>query len=179
MIPDQQQLLIKKAQDGGREALSQLWDKITPKLFGYLINTLKNRQLAEDLLQTTWLKAIAALPKFQDRGNGMEAWLFAIARNECRQHWRKGEREVPLDNSAYDVPDTRKEGTEQQILVEQLLNKLPEDDRELLRLRYIADLPITDIARILNINFVAVRVRLHRALKRARAAYNPQTYEQA
>jgi RNA polymerase sigma-70 factor (ECF subfamily) len=53
-------------------------------------------------------------------------------------------------------------------MVEQALSLLSEDDRELLRLRYIADLPIKDVARVLGLSSVAVRVRLHRALARAR-----------
>lgn len=150
-----------------REALSRLWDELTPKLYGYLVNTTRDRVLAEDLLQNTWLKAIEALPRFQKRGAGFPAWLFAIARNECRQSWRKSNREVPFEIERHDkaVPDIN---SEDKILVDQMLSKLSEDDRELIRLRYIADLPINDIARILNLNFVTVRVRLHRALAQAK-----------
>ena len=173
MNKQEEQLLVNKAQGGDREALGLLWDAITPKLFGYLINTLHNKNLAEDLLQSTWVKAIEALPKFEQRGIGISAWLFAIARNECRQHWRKGQKETKFDDGLVNILLTDKENrTEETILVEQLLNKLTEDDRELIRLRYLADLSPNDIAKILNINFVAVRVRLHRAIARARAIIN-------
>lgn len=52
------------------------------------------------------------------------------------------------------------------MLANQLLAKLSEDDRELIRLRFIADLSVGDIAKILNVNSVTARVRLHRALAR-------------
>jgi RNA polymerase sigma-70 factor (ECF subfamily) len=172
MNTEQEQLLVKRAQTGDRAALAMLYDNITPKLFGYLVNTLKDKILAEDLLQTTWLKAISALPQYQTRGAKFQAWLFAIARNECRQHWRKGQKEIGLDVTKFDVADKNEDQTQNNLLVEQVLNKLSQNDRELLRLRYIADLPLNNIARILNINFVAVRVRLHRALARARATVN-------
>ncbi|OGE77844.1 MAG: hypothetical protein A2751_02245 [Candidatus Doudnabacteria bacterium RIFCSPHIGHO2_01_FULL_46_14] len=151
-----------------RDALSKLWDETTPKLFGYLVNVTRDKSLAEDLLQSTWLKAIEAMPKFKSRGAGFPAWLFAIARNECRQAWRKSNREAAFDLEQHDkaAPDNN---SENQILVDQLLSNLSEDDRELIRLRYIADLPINDIARILNLNFVTVRVRLHRALVQAKS----------
>lgn len=145
--------------------LSKEWDSVTPKLFGYLVNTLRDKTLAEDIFQTTWMKAIEALPKFEQRGKGFSAWLFAVARNECKQHWRKANREVALDPQEHDIPIDPT--VESSVLVEQLLARLPEDDRELLRLRYIADLSMSEIAKILNINFIAVRVRIHRALKRA------------
>lgn len=172
MNQQQEDVLIKRAQTGDRDALGLLWDQLTPKLFGYLINTLHDKTLAEDLLQATWLKAIEALPTFKPRGISISAWLFAIARNECRQHWRKGEMEVPFDPSLHDTPAQINNETEHTILVEQALNKLSNEDREIIRLRYIADLSVNDIARTLNINFVAARVRLHRALARAKTAIN-------
>ena len=165
----QERDLVKKAQAGDRQAATQLWDSITPKLFGYLVNVLRDKTLAEDVLQTTWLKAVEALPKFKQQGISISSWLFAIARNECRQHWRNTKNEPDQDITGLEVADDNQSNIQNSILVEQLLKDLSEDDRELLRLRYIADLPINDIAKLLNINFVAVRVRLHRAIARAKA----------
>ena len=170
MSLEQELVLIKNAQAGDRQALSQLWDFITPKLFGYLVNTLKDKALAEDILQTTWLKAIKALPGFKSQGISISAWLFAIARNECKQHWRKDTREDALNENLHDAPNTDGQQTEQNILIEQMLAKLSPEDQELIRLRYISDLSIKDIAKVLNINLIAVRVRLHRAISKARTA---------
>src|SRR3989344_3676687 len=83
--------------------LHKEWEAITPKLFGYLVNVLRDKTLAEDIFQTTWIKAIEALPKFEQRGKGFGAWLFAIARNECKQYWRKANREVPIDPIKHDI----------------------------------------------------------------------------
>ena len=173
MNSEQELLLVKKAQNGDRQALGELWDAITPKLFGYLINVMRDKTLAEDLLQATWLKAIQALPKFKAEGVGISAWLFAIARNECRQHWRNNQKEVAFNAGLHDKAAEDNGQIDQNILIEQMLSRLSQDDQELLRLRYISDLPINDVAKILNINFVAARVRLHRALARARSALNP------
>lgn len=160
--------LIKQAQMGGREAMALLWDGLTPKLFGYLVNTLRDKTLAEDILQNTWLKAITALPNFKPRGYGLSAWLFAIARNECRQHWRKGKQETALEDGDDfgNVDDHR--AFESNLLIDKVLIQLPEDDREILRLRYISDLPINEAAKILKISGINARVRLHRAIKKAK-----------
>ena len=78
-----------------KDNIDVLWDTTTPRLYGYLVNVLHDKSLAEDILQTTWLKAIQALPSFKDRsGASFSSWLFAIARNECKQHWRKRGREI-------------------------------------------------------------------------------------
>ena len=171
MNADQEKSLVYKAQAGDSQALGELWDALTPKLFGYLVNVTHNKTVAEDLLQTTWLRAIQALPKFKQRSISISSWFFAIAHNECRQYWRKSNREVALDFYSHDQPDQSSDHytqSEYRILVEQILTSLSEDDREIIRLRYIADLSLNDIAKILNINLIAVRVRLHRALARAR-----------
>ena len=145
--------------------MEKLWGESTPKLFGYLMNTLRDKSLAEDILQSTWTKAIEALPRYQERGLPFSSWLFAIARNECRLHWRKENREIAFDAQEHDIPIST--SPEPSVLAEQILAQLSKDDRELLRLRYIADLSMHDIAKIINTNSVAVRVRIHRALKRA------------
>ena len=153
-------------------SLGALWDALTPKLFGYLINTLRDKQLAEDILQATWVKVLRALPGFKERGAGIQAWIFMIARNECRDHWRKAGREVPLDPVAHDRAGSGQKDLEEQVLVGQIFSSLSDEDREILRLRYIADLTSDEIAKALNINFVTARVRLHRALARARTVAN-------
>lgn len=173
MNAHEQLVLVHKAQAGKKEALGELWDIITPRLFGYLVNTLGNKALAEDILQSTWLKALEALPTYTDRGYPFSAWLFAIARNECKQHWRKNAHEVPFDMEKHDMAATNGNHGETMV-IEQVLSKLSQDDRELLRLRYIADLSLHDVARVLNINSVAVRVRMHRAIARARNIVNSQ-----
>lgn len=160
--------LVARAQAGERDALSTLWDNITPKLYGYLCHTLRQTQVAEDVLQETWLKAITALPRFRPRGVRFSAWLFAIARNECRQHWRNSKQEVigVEENVAISVSDS--DTMQEKLLVETVLQRLTKDDCDILTLHYLAGLTFNDIAGILHISPLSARVRSHRALRRAR-----------
>lgn len=161
--------VVQRMQQGDRDAIIWLWNAYTPKLYGYLYNTLRDDDLADDILQRTWVRSIERIAQFHDRGVTFGAWLFAIARNECRQHWRSSMREVPLDQEIHDTPDPRaNHGVTDALMVDAALNALSGDDRELLRLRFIADLPVADIARMFGKSSVAIRVRLHRALRRAR-----------
>src|SRR3989344_2066612 len=144
--------------------INELWDEVTPKLYGYLVSILHDRAVADDILQSTWLKAIEALPRFQDRGFGMSPWLFMIARNECKQHWRKDGRELPFDQLLHDKQEDNGR-QEDKIFIDQILSRVSSDDRELIRLRYIADLSLSDIAKLLKINPITARVRMHRAIK--------------
>jgi len=163
--------LADLAKHGEKQAVSALWDAITPKLYGYLINTLRNQTLAEDMLQETWLKALSALPKFQNQNIRFSAWLFAIARNECRQHWRRSNREsVWPETELVEATDKLNFGEikTDSIFLNELLCKLTSEDQDMLRLRYICDLSFKEIARILEISQIAARVRVHRALAKAR-----------
>jgi len=151
-----------------KDNIATLWDTITPKLYGYLVHTLRDRNLAEDILQATWLKAIEALPRFEERkGISFSSWLFAIARNECKQHWRKSGREISFDPEVHnkEEPDPKRED---KIFIDQILMQLSPNDRELIRLRYIADLSLNEIAKLLKINPITARVRMHRALSFAK-----------
>lgn len=162
--------LVVQAKNGEKEAVTALWEDITPRLFGYLVNTLRDPALAEDILQETWLKAISGLQNFRDRGVRFSAWLFAIAKNECRQRWRKSGRETLADNQdSYDAKPADQDSLSEKIMIDGILLALSDEDRELLRLRYIADLSFKELSRVLGISIIAARVRVHRALGKARA----------
>lgn len=171
MLSEKECILISLAKDGDQEAVSRLWQLNTPKLYGYLVNVLRDANLAEDILQNTWLKAVSALPLFRIQKVSFGAWLFAIARNECRQHWRAHNREVLVGNAfPEDISDnlSKAHSLDGKILLDSVVQKLSKDDQEILRLRYIADLPYKEIARLLGLSTTLARVRLHRALKHAR-----------
>lgn len=172
MLLEEELTLVKRAQDGDQTAVGLLWDDITPKLYGYLVNTMKNQQVAEDVLQDTWLKAIKAIDTFRPRGVRFSAWLFAIARNECRQHWRKSHREVSLEEKE-DIPlIMSNDHLIDKVTLESALANLPTDDQEILCLRYISDLSFKEIAHVLETTTVSARVRTHRALRRANILLN-------
>lgn len=161
--------LVRAAQQGDQNAAGRLWDEFSPRVFGYVLHTLGNRHAAEDVLQTTWLKALQHLPRYNHGTVSFSAWLFAIAKNECRQLWRKHVPD-PLDEALETEPAGDAQGALlARLTIDQILTRLSPDDQEILRLRYIADLSTKDLAKTLNLNFVAARVRLSRALARAKA----------
>jgi RNA polymerase sigma-70 factor (ECF subfamily) len=161
--------LVARAQSGDQPALSALWDDITPKLYGYLRNVVRDTPLAEDLLQNTWQKAIESLTQFEPRGVRFSAWLFAIAKNECRQEWRSARPHMPLDEAVeYETRTTDATSLETAMLIEQIMKSLSEEDREMIRLRFLAELSFKEIATVCHISAVTARVRVHRAIIRAR-----------
>lgn len=161
-----------------KDDIAALWDAITPKLYGYLLNTLRDKSLAEDMLQSAWLKAIEKLSSFHGTEAEFSSWLFAIARNECKQHWRKSGREIPFNSELHDKEFVDAKD-EDRIFLDQVVERLAPPDRELLRLRFIGGLPLNEIAKILKINQIAVRVRMHRAIASAKIVLQKQSYEKS
>lgn len=173
MHVEQELALVVRAKAGEKDAMGALWDAITPKLYGYLLHVFGTPHVAEDILQETWLKAIGKIDQFEPRNVRFSAWLFAIAKNECRQYWRKNKQAAFVDEAdVSEVLTVDDAGTENKIFLDSILERLKEDDQEALRLRYIADLSFQEIARVLSVSVIAARVRVHRALGRARAELN-------
>lgn len=173
MLLKEELALVTRAKAGEQAALGALWDDITPKLYGFLVNTLRDARLAEDVAQDTWLKAIGSLDKFELRGVRFSAWLFAIARNECKQQWRKGGREVPLEVETHDVPDRADFTSElsNKLALEKIMHTLSETEQEILRLRFIGELSFKEIAAVLSITPLAARLRIHRTLAKTRGLF--------
>jgi RNA polymerase sigma-70 factor (ECF subfamily) len=119
----------------------------------------------DDLTQNIFMKAVATNQKPTD--SNIKAWLFAIAKNECRQHWRNTKPEDTLDSVEKKLSYTSVQN-DSNLMIDYIMKILPENDQELLRLRYIADLSFKEIAKILRITPITARVRIHRSLARAR-----------
>lgn len=168
MLLKEELTLVARAKNGEQDAVALLWDDITPKLYGYLVKTTSDKQFAEDVLQDTWLKALSAIETFHPRGVRFSAWLFAIARNECRQRWRKNGREFSIDEEINICEQPAfADNLISKITLENALSQLPVEDRDILCLRYISELSFKEIAHILEISLVSARVKVHRALKKA------------
>lgn len=132
----------------------------------YLIGLCRDRTLAEDLLQETFIKATRSMGGY--RGGSPRSWLFAIARTTFLDHVRRRREYAtsePLDSSVHD-PDVAVVHTVQQVLA-----SLPESQRSALILRDQLDLPYEEVAVALGKSLGATKVLIHRARAAFRAAY--------
>src|SRR3954469_9953804 len=125
---------------------------------------------AEDILQETLIAALRAYPRLRPDSN-VRAWLFTIARNKALDEYRaRARRPVPvaagLDSTvaptAADGPDTELWGA---------VRELPPKQRAAVVLRFVNDLPHSDIARVLDCSEAAARRSLHEGLAKLREEY--------
>ncbi|MGP1673927.1 MAG: RNA polymerase sigma factor [Candidatus Limnocylindrales bacterium] len=157
-----------------------LYRKYLAQVYNYAVYELGDHHEAEDATERTFLSALAGLPRFEERarpadGDGastFKIWLFQIARNVVAERRRTQRRrpEAPLDLASETVDPADVEGTilrrEAAVTAWQAVDRLSGDRRRAVVLRFVHELSTAEIARVLGRSEGAVRVLIHRGLRR-------------
>jgi len=164
--------LVRRLAQGSEEALAQLMGRFERPLANFLFRQTGGRDV-EDLYQETWLRVVRSATSFQ-AGKGFSTWLFAIAVNLCRDFLRRQRRTPQLaaveERGAASSELARAEAG---LDATRLLARLPDEQREVLILRYYHDLSEGEIAEIAGIPRGTVKSRLHNALAKLADATRP------
>lgn len=147
----------------------QFWRQTCHKVRAYMFCASNNASDADDLAQECYLRAFRNWNRFDGRGS-RQAWLFAIARNTQTDWFRKQGREARLleqqrQGATSEAPAPDLNNAE---AIWQAVGRLTSEHREIVHLRFAADLSYTEIAQMLGVPIGTVRSRLHRALKAIR-----------
>ncbi|MGE5596342.1 MAG: RNA polymerase sigma factor [Hyphomicrobiales bacterium] len=164
--------LAGRAAEGDRHAFEQIYNILADELYAYLRGQCHDDTVAEDLLANTFLKAWRSARRYRTGTDQFRRWIFAIARNEIRDHWRHIQRTLPIVDLdlAEDSPPFQEDPADVHRLVRQALSVLTEDQRQVVVLRYFSGKSHEEIARIMGKREGAVRQLLLRALRRMRKA---------
>ncbi len=162
-----QQLIAAAKQDP--RLYEEIYKKYSEKIFNYFWYRVgHNQELAEDLMQETFLRAFMHLPKFRQRSYSYLTYLLTIARHVLVSHWRKQRSFISLEELV-DVPAEITRTVEQKIAAEKLwraVQQLTANERDALLLYYREGIPIKEIAKIMNKTQNAVKIYLSRARKK-------------
>ena len=166
--------LIELLRDGSTQAGEVLVKRYYQPLMRYLHRVAGNDHLAEELHQQTWLSVLDHLEKFDPHavsGGGFKGWLFRIATNKANDHWRAVAREGNAKRGLKLVtedagPDAsvRMSGTEQQEKLRRAIEQLPENQRQVLMLRYYSEMKFVEIAELLGCPLNTALGRMHKAM---------------
>jgi RNA polymerase sigma-70 factor, ECF subfamily len=179
MTSDSRELrtLVIRAQTGEATALDELVRRIRPHVFRYVLARLVDRSSAEDVTQEVAMTVVSALPRYEDMGRPVLAWVFGIAirkvneahRSLGRRHERPADALPEIPAPEADDPETAALRLDAARQMADLLATLPYPQDEILRLRIAAGLSAEETAVALGMTAGAVRVAQHRALARLRA----------
>jgi len=169
--------LISQYLNGNNSSLQPLIERHKSRLFAYIFMLVKDKQLADDIFQDTYVKVINTLKsgKYNDEGKFIQ-WVMRIAHNLVIDHFRKSKKQkfVESYNPEYSIFDTIKltdPSIEEILVTEQihsdvkaLLEYLPEEQREVLFLRCYAGLSFKDISEQTEVSINTALGRMRYAL---------------
>ncbi len=151
--------LVQAYIKGDQSAIETLINRHRHKVFTYILLTIKNQPLAEDLFQETFIKVVQSLRggKYKDNGRFL-SWVIRIAHNLIIDHFRKEKQmnSVSNDDTEVDLFNSKKLSDQniEEIIVNRqirselrsLINELPADQREVVLLRHYGELSFKEIA---------------------------------
>src|SRR3989344_3099477 len=168
--------LLEKIAQGNEGAFDELFQSCFTPVYRYAYARLGYRELAEDIAQTVFSKAWTARDRYEDRGRPPLAYLFTIARNAIIDFQRRKDAmampyaDMALLAVADDANDPVRmaQQTENAKTVRAMLMGLPEDQRDIILLRYIAELSYAEMAEVTGKTEEALRKTVSRTIHELR-----------
>lgn len=177
--------LLRKAKDGDEAAFGKLYDLYFLPVYRYIFFRVKHKAEAEDLAQTVFLKAYAAMPRFEDRGRPPLAFFFTIARNAVVNYWRK-KKDLVLSDGEEDAVmlAAQTEDVAHRVMIQEAaqaargaIQKLTYDQQEVIILKFMNELTNEEISTVLGKSEEAIRQLQSRGLRALRGHLG--NYEEA
>lgn len=154
------------------KAFGKLYLLYVERVFRYLCGRLGNVHEAEDIAAQTFLAAFESFDRFRQDGR-FASWLFTIARNKAIDLMRQRKNKISIDQvetiSIEVDPLNDVIRSDQAALLSHLIRSLPEKGRELLYLRFLADMSFPEIAHFLHRKEESVKKSIYRLLARLKS----------
>ena len=175
--PVSDESLVRRLLAGDEWAGEDLARRHCSSLLRYLQRLVRSEQIAEELHQQTWTSVLESLEKFDltSSSGGFKAWLYRIATNKAHDHWRSQGREKKVKAGLRLITDElapdashRMEGAEAEKKLRAAIELLPDNQKEILLLRYYANLRFVEIAQMLGCPLNTALGRMHKAMIRLR-----------
>lgn len=161
--------LIRRAQKQDSGAVSALYQKYHQDIFRFLYYLTGEQEAAEDLTSEVFLRLMRFLPEYRLMQAPFKAWLFRVAKNLSTDYFRSKQRrsQEALHEEIHSGQDSPERVTEHTLLNDRLhsaLEGLSETQKNVIILRFLVGLPISDVARAINRSENAVKGLQRRAL---------------
>ena len=152
-----------------------LYNKYYKQIFLYVYQRMNDKETAFDVTSQVFLKALTNLMKYEFKGVPFGSWLYRIAHSEIMQSFRdkKAERTINVDVSDFknlfeEIEESYYDEYQEKVI--QLIKKLPEEDIQLIEMRFFEKRPFKEIAEILMLTETNAKLKLYRILERLKKA---------
>ena len=170
-------MLVARYSEGDNKAFDELLARYQSKLFNYVFFIVRSQELAEDIFQETFVKAITTIQQGRYTPSGkFGSWLTRIAHNMIVDSYRQERNENTISNDEVEVDlfndaDLCDDNIETQMVNEQtltdvrrLMDALPSNQREVVYMRYYQDLSFKEIAEITGVSINTALGRMRYAI---------------
>ncbi len=167
-------LMLRIAVKRDREAFSALFDHYAPRVKHFMMRKGANSEQAEDLVQETMVAVWTKAQLYVAERGSVTTWIYTIARNLRIDRLRREGTVQFTDLDDYDAPDDKPDADvsygrmQEDKLVADALSQLPEEQRQLLILSFVDDVPQSEIAERLKLPLGTVKSRMRLAYRRLR-----------
>jgi len=160
---------IKLAQQDPRH-FGILYDGYYKPILVFIYGRVKNKETAADITQQVFLKAMINIAKYQDRGYPFSSWLYRISINEINMFYRS-QKVVEVEVKEKDAMELMEEmgNTYDEEKINhclQLISQLPEEQAQLIEMRFFDKLSFQEIAQIHGISEANAKMRVYRILEK-------------
>ena len=170
------QVLIKNFLNGDNKSFEELLSRHKNRVFAFIMSKVKNRDITEDIFQDTFIKVINSLKKgkYNEEGKFLP-WMMRISHNLVIDHFRKESKMRKIrPTSEFDIFDILDDGRKNQedLMIQTqvhadlniLIEQLPEDQKEVLKMRYFEDLSFKKISELTGASINTALGRMRYAL---------------
>lgn len=168
---------IRQIAANDRNAVKSLYDGLKDGIFSFAYSMLKNRQMAEDVLQDTFVNIMRFAGSYQP-GSNPHAWIYSIVRNCCFTFLKKGQYQLSCGEEPLKlliVDDNPAADYEDKDAVDSALYCLETTEREIVALYVLAGLKQTEIAQLLSLPYIKVRSKYGYAMKKLKRYYSQRS----
>jgi RNA polymerase sigma-70 factor (ECF subfamily) len=163
--------LVDKAARGDFEAFGQLYTIFLDRIYRYALYQVKDKMTAEDITEEVFIKAWESIGSCKGKGKTFSAWIYRIAHNHIintRRNFQKYSS-IDMDNIVeLDDPNLKAEMTLDQQELLKIVAELPQNQGQVITLKFIEGLDNRDIGKIMNKSEGAIRILQMRALSTLR-----------
>ena len=160
-----EEALLFQIASGSKEALAQLYAETKSAVYGFALSILKNSHDAEDIMQEAYIRIYANAHTYKAQGKPL-AWILTIVRNLALMKLREQKRITTLSPEDWEIPDVTYGPDDNRLLVSTLLNRLTDQERQIVVLHSLTALKHREIAALLDLPLPTVLSKYHRALEK-------------
>lgn len=158
---------IEETATGNMEGFRNLYEETKSSVYGFALSILKNPDDAEDVLQDCFVKIYGAAGDYKSQGKPL-AWMFTITRNLCLQLIRDKQKTADISEEDWEkfIGVSDHVSIEDNIVLNEVLNTLDEEDRQIVVLHAVSGMKHREIADFMKIPLSTVLSKYNRSLKK-------------